>query len=148
MTIRNGGHFIINSEYIMISEYNIKKRISVLDTDIQKVSLQIQELDKQKQDAVALMNALNGAKQQCISFLKDLNDDEPDEDPEVRKTRDFFGEVNKKIGEVNNKAKFIAWCNTDHVKNGVAHMRQHNPDLAKMAVDRIQLKMKQLKGEA
>ena len=79
MTIRNGGHFIINSEYIMISEDNIKKRISVLDTDIQKVSLQIQELDKQKQDAVALMNALNGAKQQCISFLKDLNDDEPDD---------------------------------------------------------------------
>ena len=79
MTIRNGGHFIINSEYIMISEDNIKKRISVLDTDIQKVSLQIQELDRQKQDAVALMNALNGAKQQCISFLKDLNDDEPDD---------------------------------------------------------------------
>ena len=79
MTIRNGGHFIINSEYIMISEDNIKKRISVLDTDIQKVSLQIQELDKQKQDAVALMNALQGAKQQCMSFLKDLNDDEPDD---------------------------------------------------------------------
>ena len=78
MTIRNGGHFIINSEYIMISEDNIKKRISVLDTDIQKVSSQIQELDRQKQDAVALMNALNGAKQQFISFLKDFNDDEPD----------------------------------------------------------------------
>lgn len=71
-----------------------------------------------------------------------------DDDPEVRKTQDFFGEVNKKVGEVTNKGKFIAWCNTDHVKNGVAHMRQHNPDLAKMAVDRIQLKMKQLKGEA
>ena len=79
MTIRNGGHFIINSEYIMISEDNIKKRISVLDTDIQKVSSQIQELDRQKQDAVALMNALQGAKQQCMSFLKDLNDDEPDD---------------------------------------------------------------------
>ena len=71
-----------------------------------------------------------------------------DDDPEVRKTQDFFGEVNKKVGEVTNKGKFIAWCNTDHVKNGIAHMRQHNPDLAKMAVDRIQLKMKQLKGEA
>ena len=71
-----------------------------------------------------------------------------DDDPEVRKTQDFFGEVNKKVGEVNNKSNFIAWCNTDHVKNGIAHMKQHNPDLAKMAVDRIQLKMKQLKGEA
>ena len=71
-----------------------------------------------------------------------------DDDPEVRKTQDFFGEVNKKVGEVNNKSNFIAWCNTDHVKNGIAHMKQHNPDLAKMAVDRIQLRMKQLKGEA
>jgi hypothetical protein len=24
------------------------------------------------------MNALNGAKQQCMSFLQDLNDDEPE----------------------------------------------------------------------
>ena len=78
MTIRNGGHFIINSEYIMISEDNIKKRITVLDMDIQKVSSQIQELDRQKQDAVALLNALNGAKQQCNSFLTDLNNDEPE----------------------------------------------------------------------
>ena len=62
----------------MISEDNIKKRITVLDMDIQKVSSQIQELDKQKQDAVALLNALNGAKQQCNSFLTDLNNDEPE----------------------------------------------------------------------
>ena len=62
----------------MISEDNIKKRISVLDADIQKVSIQLQELDKQKQDAIALMNALNGAKQQCMSFLQDLTDDEPE----------------------------------------------------------------------
>ena len=67
----------------MISEDNIKKRISVLDTDIQNVSSQIQELDRQKQDAVALMNALQGAKQQCMSFLKDLNDDEPDDSDSV-----------------------------------------------------------------
>ena len=61
-----------------IDELKIKQRIVVLDADIQKVSIQIQELDKQKQDAVALMNALNGAKQQCMSFLKDLNNDEPE----------------------------------------------------------------------
>ena len=62
----------------MISEDNIKKRISVLDADIQKVTIQIQELDKQKQDAIALMNALNGAKQQCQSFLQEINNVEPD----------------------------------------------------------------------
>ena len=32
-----------------------------------------------------------------------------DDDPEVRKMQDFFGEVNKKVGEVNDKARFIAW---------------------------------------
>ena len=63
---------------MMISEDNIKKRISVLDADIQKVSMQLQELDKQKQDAVALMNALNGAKQKFMSFQQDLNNDEPE----------------------------------------------------------------------
>jgi hypothetical protein len=47
-----------------IDELKIKQRIVVLDADIQKVSIQIQELEKQKQDAIALMNALNGAKQQ------------------------------------------------------------------------------------
>ena len=61
-----------------IDELKIKQRIVVLDADIQRVSIQLQELDKQKQDAVALMNALNGAKQQCMSFLQDLNDDEPE----------------------------------------------------------------------
>ena len=79
MTISVVTNFFINSEYMMISEDNIKKRISVLDADIQKVSMQLQELDKQKQDAVALMNALNGAKQKCMSFLQDLNNDEPEE---------------------------------------------------------------------
>ena len=78
MTISVVTNFFINSEYMMISEDNIKKRISVLDADIQKVSMQLQELDKQKQDAVALMNALNGAKQQCQSFLNELNNDEPE----------------------------------------------------------------------
>ena len=35
-------------------------------------------LDKQKTDTIAMLNALNGAKQQCISFLNDIsNDDQP-----------------------------------------------------------------------
>jgi len=38
-----------------IDELKIKQRIVVLDADIQRVSIQLQELDKQKQDAVALM---------------------------------------------------------------------------------------------
>jgi len=82
----------------MISEDNIKKRISVLDADIQRVSIQIQELDKQKQDAVALMNALNGAKQQCMSFLQDLNDDEP----EVSDSGDVGNNADSNIPQNNN----------------------------------------------
>ena len=62
-----------------LNEENIKSRLEVLENDITKVSEQMVSLDKQKTDAIAMLNALNGAKQQCISFLKDLNDDEPDD---------------------------------------------------------------------
>ena len=81
-----------------IDELKIKQRIVVLDADIQKVSIQIQELDKQKQDAIALMNALNGAKQQCMSFLKDLNDDEP----EVSDSGDVGNNADSNIPQNNN----------------------------------------------
>ena len=33
-------------------------------------------LDKQKTDAIAMLNALNGAKQQCINFLKEISDED------------------------------------------------------------------------
>ena len=50
----------------------------LLENDIKRVSEQMVSLDKQKQDAIAMLNALNGAKQQCQSFLNDLNDgDQP-----------------------------------------------------------------------
>jgi|TARA_R110000782_G_scaffold209908_1_gene298055 hypothetical protein len=81
-----------------IDELKIKQRIVVLDADIQRVSIQLQELDKQKQDAIALMNALNGAKQQCMSFLKDLNDDEP----EVSDSGDVGNNADSNIPQNNN----------------------------------------------
>ena len=62
----------------MLDENSIKERIKVLDGDIAKVAEQMQSLEKQKSDAVAMMNALQGAKQQCQSFLNELNNDEPD----------------------------------------------------------------------
>ena len=62
----------------MLDENSINERIKVLDGDIAKVAEQIQSLEKQKSDAIAMMNALQGAKQQCQSFLKELNNDEPD----------------------------------------------------------------------
>ena len=62
----------------MIDEKTINERIKILDGDIAKVAEQMQSLEKQKSDAIAMMNALQGAKQQCQSFLKELNNDEPD----------------------------------------------------------------------
>ena len=62
----------------MLDENSIKERIKVLDGDIAKVAEQMQSLEKQKSDAVAMMNALQVAKQQCQSFLNELNNDEPD----------------------------------------------------------------------
>ena len=62
----------------MLDENTINERIRILDSDIAKVSEQMQSLEKQKIEAVAMMNALQGAKQQCQSFLNELNNDEPD----------------------------------------------------------------------
>ena len=62
----------------MIDEKSIKERLEVLNSDIVKVSEQMRTLDKQTKDAIAMMNALQGAKQQCESFLQEINNDEPD----------------------------------------------------------------------
>ena len=59
-----------------LNEDKIKERLEVLENDIKKVSEQMVSLDKQKTDAIAMLNALNGAKQQCQSFLNDLNNDD------------------------------------------------------------------------
>jgi len=61
-----------------LNEDKIKERLEVLENDIKRVSEQMVSLDKQKSDAIAMMNALQGAKQQCQSFLNELNNDEPD----------------------------------------------------------------------
>ena len=61
-----------------LNEDKLKERLEVLENDIKKVSEQMVSLDKQKSDAIAMLNALNGAKQQCQSFLNDLNNgDQP-----------------------------------------------------------------------
>ena len=62
----------------MIDENKINERIKILDGDIAKVQTTMQSLEKQTKDAIAMMNALQGAKQQCQSFLNELNNDEPD----------------------------------------------------------------------
>ena len=60
----------------MLNEDTIKKRIAALESDIKVMTNTIQELDAKKQEAIANLNALHGAKQQCDSFLKVLHNDD------------------------------------------------------------------------
>ena len=62
----------------MIDEDKIKTRIQVLDGDVQKVQKDLQTIEQKKAESTALLNALLGAKQQCESFLQEINNDEPD----------------------------------------------------------------------
>ena len=63
----------------MIDEKKINNRIQVLDGDIAKVQKDLQTLEQKKAETTALLNALLGAKQQCESFLQEINNDEPDD---------------------------------------------------------------------
>lgn len=60
----------------MVNEDSIKKRIAALESDIKTMTNTIQEIDAKKQEAIANLNALHGARQQCESFLKELDNDD------------------------------------------------------------------------
>jgi len=62
----------------MIQKSMIDKRITVLEVDIEKTRKRLSELEQQRIESVALLNALMGAKQQCDNFLQDLDDVEPE----------------------------------------------------------------------
>ena len=62
----------------MLDENTINERIKILDSDIAKVQTTLQSLERQTKDAIAMMNALQGAKQQCESFLQEINNGEPE----------------------------------------------------------------------
>lgn len=65
-------------EVNMIQKSMIDKRITVLEVDIEKTRKRLSELEQQRIESVALLNALMGAKQQCDNFLQDLDDVEPE----------------------------------------------------------------------
>ena len=62
----------------MITEEMIKERISALDKDIESVNSQLADVEKKKVETIGMINAITGAKRQCLSFLKQFsNDDQP-----------------------------------------------------------------------
>ena len=59
-----------------IDKDNLEEKIKILDEDIQKVNELLVKLEKDKVNALATMNALQGAKSQCVTFIKELHNDE------------------------------------------------------------------------
>ena len=59
----------------MLEKSMIENRLTTLDHDIQKVTNRLQELDRQKIEATAMIHALTGAKQQCDNFLNEFNNE-------------------------------------------------------------------------
>ena len=59
-----------------IDKDNLEEKIKVLDEDIQKVSDRLVELEREKANTLATMNALQCAKSQCVTLIKELHNDE------------------------------------------------------------------------
>ena len=59
----------------MINKEKLEERLVVLDEDIAKVQNNLKVLEQQRVEAVGILNALTGAKQQCQSFLNEINDE-------------------------------------------------------------------------
>ena len=56
-----------------LTENDIKDRQGLIITEIQNMQNRIAELDREKTNAIANMNALRGAQQQCEFFLETLS---------------------------------------------------------------------------
>jgi len=62
----------------MITKNVIEERKKTLETDIETVRGRLVELDSQKNENTALLQALQGAVQQCNDFLKRIDDESSD----------------------------------------------------------------------
>ena len=58
-----------------ITKTMIEERILVLNTDIDKINTKLRDLEQQRIENIALLNALTGAKQHCDSFLNEFNNE-------------------------------------------------------------------------
>ena len=57
-----------------ITKEQLENRKTVIENDINTAKQRIANSDKKKLEEVALINALQGALQQCDIFLKELDD--------------------------------------------------------------------------
>ena len=62
----------------MITKEVIEERKKTLETDIETVRGRLVELDSQKNENTALLQALQGAIQQCNDFLKRIDHESSD----------------------------------------------------------------------
>ena len=63
---------------MMITKNVIEERKKTLETDIETVRGRLVELDSQRNENTALLQALQGAVQQCNDFLKRIDDESSD----------------------------------------------------------------------
>ena len=61
-----------------LSVNDIEKKKKELESDLEKLQDQIQNLDKMRVQLTAQGNAINGAIQQCDLFLQQLGESSPD----------------------------------------------------------------------
>ena len=62
----------------MITKDTIAERRTKLESDIGVLRQKLQNLEKQRIEAVGLVNALTGALQQCDEFLRQIDNVEPE----------------------------------------------------------------------
>jgi hypothetical protein len=72
----------------MIDLEKINERKQVIAKDIEAVRGRIAEAQKKIAEDQALLNALMGAFQQCDAFVKELDDDTPEEESDVENSED------------------------------------------------------------
>ncbi len=63
---------------MMITKNVIEERKKTLEADIETVRGRLVELDSQRNENSALLQALQGAVQQCNDFLKRIDDESSD----------------------------------------------------------------------
>ena len=61
-----------------ITKEQLENRKKIIENDINTAKQRIVDIEKKKTEDVALINALQGALQQCDIFLKELDNEKPE----------------------------------------------------------------------